>query len=332
MTVEPRPPFPRTTGVLTFSDHLDHFLARWGVNRGGHRVAPGLYALGNPCPDSPVCVTANYSLSFDALRSGLAGLDAWLLVLDTKGVNVWCAAGEGTFATKELINRVSATGLAGVVRHRRLIVPQLGASGVSARVVERETGFAVDFGPIMARDLPLYLRTGTATPAMRRVTFTLAERVVLIPVELVHVIPWLLTAALVLFLVWGAAGALAVTAAVLAGTVVYPVLLPWLPTRDFASQGLILGLLAALPFAMLALTGHGPSAWWVRFGWALTAILTLPPVTAYLTLNFTGSTPFTSRTGVRREILTWVPVMAWLFGSGLAVGIVTVILSLGGGR
>ena len=42
-----------------------------------------------------------------------------------------------------------------------------------------------------------------------------------------------------------------------------------------------------------------------------------PPITAYLALNFTGSTPFTSRTGVRREIFRYIPVMAWSFGLGL---------------
>ena len=82
---------------LTFADHLDHFLARVGVNRAQHRVTPGLYALGNPTAEAPVFVTANYTLSFDALRAALSGIDGYILVLDTQGVNVWCAAGEGTF-------------------------------------------------------------------------------------------------------------------------------------------------------------------------------------------------------------------------------------------
>src|SRR3990170_3965571 len=101
--------------------------------------APGLYGLGNPTPDSPAFITANYTLSFDALRSALAGRDGYILVLDTEGINVWCAAGKGTFGTDELVGRVESTGLGVVVRHRRLILPQLGAPGVAAHEVARRS-------------------------------------------------------------------------------------------------------------------------------------------------------------------------------------------------
>jgi hypothetical protein len=65
--------------------------------------------------------------------------------------------------------------------------------------------------------------------------------------------------------------------------------------------------------------------WWQRVGGALTYLLALPSVTAFLTLNFTGSTTFTSRSGVRREIFTYVPIMAWVFGIGI---VLTIALSL----
>ena len=85
--------------------------------------------MGSPSPDSPVLVSANYKLSFDVLRRSLAGIDAWILVLDTKGINVWCAAGKGTFGTEELLRRIAAVRLGEVVSHRRLVLPQLGAPG-----------------------------------------------------------------------------------------------------------------------------------------------------------------------------------------------------------
>jgi len=75
----------RTTSALNLADRWDHVLARWGVNRTGHRVEPGLYALGEPTEDAPVFVTANYTLSFDALRVALAGTDSFVLVLDRRG-------------------------------------------------------------------------------------------------------------------------------------------------------------------------------------------------------------------------------------------------------
>ena len=89
----------KVTSTLTFANYWDHFVTRWGINRMAHRVEPGLYALGNPTRDSSVFVTANYTLSFDALRAALDGRDVYILVLDTQGINVWCAAGKGTFGT-----------------------------------------------------------------------------------------------------------------------------------------------------------------------------------------------------------------------------------------
>jgi len=326
MSVDPlRLHIQPTTSVITLANRWDHFLARWGVNRSGHRVEPGLYALGSPTADSPVFVTANYTLSFDALRSALAGIDGYIMVLDTEGINVWCAAGKGTFGTDEVVHRIEATGLRDVVGHRVLILPQLGASGVAAHEVKKRSGFQVEYGPVRAADLPEYLKTRQATPEMRRVRFTLRDRLVLIPVELVHVFVPMVVAAMVVFVVKGLLAAMAVIAAILAGVVLFPILLPWLPTRDFSSKGFILGGMVALPFALAISRGNPGAAWWQRVGEALAYLLALPPVTAFLALNFTGSTTFTSRSGVRREIFTYVPVMAWMFGIGV---ILIIVLSL----
>ena len=90
----PTPQFQVTDSKLTLANRWDHLLARCGVDRGGHRVEPGLYALGDPGPEAPVFVTANYTLSFDALRAALQGLGGYIVVLDTRGINVWCAAGK----------------------------------------------------------------------------------------------------------------------------------------------------------------------------------------------------------------------------------------------
>ena len=319
------------TGEITLANRWDHFLARWGIDRGGHRVEPGLYALGNPTPDSPVFVTANYTLSFDALRSALAGVDGYILVLDTKGVNVWCAAGKGTFGTDELVHRIEAVALHDVVSHRVLILPQLGAPGIVAHEVKKQSRFKVEYGPVRAVDLPAYLETRQTRPQMRQVDFPLADRVVLIPVELVHVLRPTLLAALAVFFVAGLEASLAAVAAVLAGTVLFPILLPWLPTRDFSAKGFILGGVVALPFAWLAFTGNPDTAWWLRAGGALALLLPLPPVTAFLALNFTGSTTFTSRSGVRREMSTYIPIMAWLFGIGVVLTIVLALIRVFGG-
>ncbi len=294
-------------------------------------MAPGLYALGRPAADSPVFVTANYTLSFDALRGALGGIDGYVLVLDTEGINVWCAAGKGTFGTEELVHRVEATGLHEIVRHRELILPQLGAPGMAAHEVRKRTGFAVEYGPVRASDLPTYLATREATPEMRRVTFGLLERVVLIPVELVHVFLPTLVAAAVLYLAAGKLVASGVVAAALAGVVLFPILLPWIPTREFTSKGFILGAVVAIPFARAiasAKSASSPAAAWI---WGTAFVLVAMPVTAFLSLNFTGSTPFTSRSGVRREIQRYTRVMAGMFGGGIMLMLVLIVMRLAAG-
>ena len=318
-----------TDSTLTSANRLDHFLARWGWKRESHRVEPGLYRLGNPNQDTPVFASANYTLSFDALRSALAGMDAWILVLDTKGINVWCAAGKGTFGTEELVRRIGCSGLASVVRHRKIIVPQLGAPGISWPEVMRRSKFLVEYGPVRAHDLPEYLRTHHATPAMRRVEFPLKDRLVLTPVEFVHTALAMIIAAALLWLLAGPVAALAALSAVLAGTVLFPALLPYIPTHDFSTKGLILGLVIAIPFAVSF--GINPSLpGWANIAGAASALLIIPAVIAYFALNFTGCTTFTSRTGVKKEIFRYVPVMALMAGIGVALGIALAISRLFG--
>lgn len=305
-----------TTSNSTLNDRLDHFFARLGVNRMGHIVKPGLYKLGNPTPDSLVFASANYTLSFDALRCALAGTDCYILVLDTKGINVWCAAGKGTFGTDELVKRIMWSGLSDIVRHRTVIVPQLGAPGISAHKVQSRSGFKVEFGPVRASDLPEYLRTHKATPDMRRVHFELKDRLVLTPVELKHALLSTIAAAIILYLLAGPLAAFAAITTVITGTVLFPALLPFIPTHDFSTKGLILGLLAAIPFAVsFAMDTAMPLLMKAIISLAL--LLTIPAVTAYLALNFTGCTTFTSRTGVKKEIYRYVPIMAFMAGSGI---------------
>lgn len=309
----------QTSSRLTSADRREHLLARLGVDRMGHRVRSGLYTLGHPGRTSPVIVTANYTLSFDAVRSALDGIDALLLVLDTRGVNVWCAAGKGTFGTDELVHRIEATGLAGVVDHRRLILPQLGAPGVSAPDVARRSGFRVEWGPIRASDLPAYLATHTATPEMRQVRFPLLDRLVLVPIEVRSILLMMAAGAAVLWLLAGPGTARDLVIAMLAGTALFPVLLPYLPTRDFTTRGYLLGVLVMIPSALLDLQQGG--GWLVEASRVTVDLTVFPALTAYLALLFTGSTPFTSRSGVRREIFRYIRPLVGIAAVGTVVAV-----------
>ncbi len=96
---------PQVASALRWTDHWGTIKARLGIGRMNYSIIPGLYALGNPDDNSPVLVTANYKMSFDRLREALPDRNVWILVLDTRGINVWCAAGKGTFGTEELVRQ-----------------------------------------------------------------------------------------------------------------------------------------------------------------------------------------------------------------------------------
>ena len=135
---------PTVATRLTAADRRGNLRARWGIGRMRYRVEPGLYAVGSPDAASPVLVTANYKLTFDYLRRELTGLDAYIMVVDTRGINVWCAAGKGTFGTAEVATRVRETRLEEIVNHRSLILPQLSATGVAAHEVREAIGLQGD--------------------------------------------------------------------------------------------------------------------------------------------------------------------------------------------
>lgn len=318
--------------ALNSSDHWGAFKARWGVNRMEYTVPPGLYAVGNPDHNSSVLISANYKLSFDYLRRELGGLNLWILVLDTKGINVWCAAGKGSFGTEELLRMICASNLKQLVSHRRLILPQLAAPGVTAHRVQSESGFKVIYGPVRASDLPAFFCNNMqADQAMRHPTFNLADRLVLTPVELTALIKPLAATFMLFFLLNLAdvllnarsliignllssalQNLLPVVITCLIGAVLVPAMLPYIPGRALAWKGWLAGIIWTSVYLWLV----KPEPSWFY----ITAMyLTLPAISAFLGMSFTGSTTYTSLSGVAKEIYYALPLIIISVTLGLLV-------------
>lgn len=301
-----------------------------------YTVDPGLYALGGPDANAPVLVTANYKMSFDHLRSALKGHDAWILVLETLGINVWCAAGKGTFGNSELVGRMQNSRLAERVNHRQLILPQLGAPGIAAYALKKETGFSAVYGPVNAGDLPAFLAGGMkATPAMRRKDFPLGERMALVPMEFVPAMKWAMLILPIVFLLgglgdidhfrastmqYGVKAAAVIFSGLIAGTVFTPMLLPWLPGRAFTVKGAAAGAVTS-SIVLWAWPMAGGAA--VTAGEAVGLLLMASAFSAFLGMNFTGSTTYTSLSGVRKEMKWAVPaeILAAVFGVTIWLGV-----------
>ena len=318
--------------VWTRKDLFSTIKVRWSIGRMDYNVTPDLYAVGTPDENSDVYVSCNFKLSFDILRRALHGIDAWILVLDTKGINVWCAAGKGTFGTKELTYRIKEHQLEKVVKHKKIIVPQLGATGVSAYKVKEEAGFRVIYGPVKADDISAFVQNGyKATPEMRKITFNLWDRMKLIPVELFYAKYYLILVPAIFFILaglnaggfsvdysWSNGGRAVVNlcAAYFSGCVLTPMLLPYIPFKRFSLKGLVTGWLMAI--LMLYLNFLGANILEI-ISW----FLIIGGISSFMAMNFTGASTFTSLSGVQKEMKISLPAQIVGTAAGFIVWIVT---------
>ncbi|MCP4583960.1 MAG: acetyl-CoA synthase subunit gamma [candidate division Zixibacteria bacterium] len=296
------------------------------------KVQPGLYAVGKPTNESPVFVSANYKMSFDRLRSNLDSIDSWIMVLDTKGINVWCAAGKGTFGTDEIVSRIEQVKLGDVVSHRKIVLPQLGAPGVSAHEVKDKSGFNVIYGPVRAWDIKAFLDAGyKATPEMRKVSFPFKDRIVLVPTDLILSFKYIILAIAGFLLLsglgseiysfervssYGIPAAIILLIIYFAGSALPQALLPWLPGRSFSAKGGWIG------FLIILLMGWYASYHQDYFRNDISAaawIFIIPAIISFISMNFTGSSTYTSLSGVRKEMKVAVPIQvsAAVIGLGL---------------
>jgi hypothetical protein len=156
---------------------------------------------------------------------------------------------------------------------------------------------------------------------MRRVRFDLRDRAVLVPVEAKNALPMVAGASALAYIAGDTTGALGIASASIAGLVGFPLLLPWLPSEDFSVKGFFLGGLVGLGTAAASFARDDATAMPLRVIKAASYALALPPVTAFIGLNFTGCTTYTSPSGVRREMNRYIPVMAGMAGAGLLANV-----------
>jgi hypothetical protein len=185
-------------------------------------------------------------------------VDAWLLVADSAGINVWCAAGGGYFTAEKVIAAVKTSRVNEVVNHHALVLPQLCANGVDGWKIRKQVGWGVHWGPAKAIDIPAYLEAGRKkTEAMRQVAFPLKDRLEMVTVTLGLYALLILVPVLIFWrnLFWP------ITAALLGLSYFYAVVHLWLPGKD--------GLGKTFPLTLIAWAGL----------WAYTAIWNpLPPL------------------------------------------------------
>ena len=315
---------PVISTKIAFKDKLDDLKVRWNFGRMNYSISPGLYAVGSPAEAPLVLVTANYKLTVNTLRKELEGLNVWLLILDTKGINVWCAAGKGTFGTDELLNRIELTGLINIVKNPVLILPQLGAAGVAAFTISQKTGIKIIYGPVYARDIREFISNGLKKKEnMKIINFNLKERLEVIPVELTQTMPLVISififSILTAFIQTKALNIqvlfefIPLIGSVITGCILTPVFLPYIPFKSFALKGAVTGLIWAVIIGII---------FKFTFTHFIISTLLITAISAYLSLNFTGASTFTSVTGAKFEVKIALPFILFF----LILGVILKIL------
>jgi NAD-dependent dihydropyrimidine dehydrogenase PreA subunit len=264
---------------------------------------PGLVEIGYPGRQSPVLLTCNYRLTVARIQQALRGVNCYLLIANSRGINAWCSAAGGLFTHHDVISALKTSGIEERVDHRVVILPQLAATGVERTKVHQVAGWRVVWGPVRACDLHSFLEAeGQKTPAMRTVSFTWLRRV---EMAIAWAFPISLLFALVLLALWREAvlpAVLLVWGLSLVVFLGFPLYARWLAPQSGRKaafeQGKLQLVLWVLCLAVLGayavLAGRLAWAWLWRWG-----LLTLVGV-LLVTVDLSGMTP-TLKSGTHED-------------------------------
>jgi ferredoxin len=258
----------------------------------------GLLRVGHPDSNAPVFLTGNYHLTVQRVRRALRGLDAFLVVANSRGINVWCAAAGGHFSNHDVISALKTSGIEEAVDHRKVILPQLSATGIETKVIAQRTGWKVIWGPVYAKDISDFLKDKcTKSMKMREVRFSLIQR---IEMAAAWAFPMSVVFALVLLLFWPDAvieSIVMVWGIAVLVFVIFPLYSGQLIPRkkktgsaafDFARGGLQLVLwLGVFVGLCVYSTAVGGFSWKFMLSWSLLSL----SVILVLTVDLSGTTP-----------------------------------------
>jgi NAD-dependent dihydropyrimidine dehydrogenase PreA subunit len=258
----------------------------------------GLVKIGNPGRNAPVLLTCNFRLTVERVRRALEGTDAYLLVANSRGVNVWCAATGGLLTNHDVVSVLKTSGIEELVDHRQVILPQLAATGIEGKIIRKKTGWGVVWGPVYAKSVPAFLNGGMEKLVeMRTVSFSWPQRLEMavawaFPISLLSLLVFPIWKEGVLPLVafvWGWALLIFLSFPLYRGHLRATGKNVGFVLFDFGERGVPLFLWLLF---MLGVVGYtvwaGDFSWALVFRWGLSSLI----VVLILGLDLMGSTPF----------------------------------------
>ena len=278
-------------------------------------IEPGLYYTGDKYdPDAPLIATSNYHLTVFLVLRHLQGTNTRLLVVDTDGINVWCAAGKGQFGNttiKAQLNRYDTEVMWGETKPT-LILPKFGLAGVNLSELQK-SGVKPVIGPLYAKDLPKYLFESPYRDRSKdMVVFGLKSRIFTWLPGFMQTLFYAMILILLLMVITG--GAIAWGVVVLMGLIatLYPFFFPWIPGKRFAVKGLWLsGFISVGLLAMFVLNLITEVSLLQAVPFALASGL-------FFGLSYTGNSAVSNYSRVRVETARFLPITVVLYIISLA--------------
>jgi hypothetical protein len=218
-------------------------------------------------------------MTFKQVVKALRGRDCWLMVQDTEGWNVWCAADAHIFSAEKAAALMRAYDVNSLLKSKTVVVPRLGGriarrlSELTAPSTVSEAasgqGWRVIKGPIEARDLPAFIEGGLVTTrpmrSLRRY-YSLPQRlrvgVLTALVAVLCALPFLfiLREFLPFFLAFGLISSF--------GLAIFHY---WIPGRTGVVKELLLGALVFIGLLCWIVVQGQPLT--LRLGWVMLALL-----------------------------------------------------------
>lgn len=300
-------------------------------------VKPGLYYTGDHYDiTAPILVTCNYHLTVYKLWKTVNHLNTRILVIDTEGINVWCAAGKGKFCTaaiQEQLEKVDPNQLSVLEiskEHRLpLVIPKLALSGVKLKKLI-DLNYQPIIGPIYMEEIPDFLHQKPLINCKtEKFEFDISDRLFTLPGSLLQFLLYSIYPAIPLFLLNaifpnGCSNILWYQIPILFFSVatLYIIIFPYLPSRKFAIKGLTLASCLLLPILVVFFINP------ISIGSIYSSLSLVSIVLAtgiFFGLYYTGNSGVSNYSLVKLEIVRYLPISAILYGLGLVMFILSIV-------
>ena len=297
-------------------------------------IEPGIYRSGNPTKNSPIIVTSNYDFTYIKVMRNLRHIDAWVLCVDSNGINVWCAARGNDFGNEQILEAVEATGIQIYTEENTLILPQLSAGGVSIPQLPKKSEnfpFKIKFGPVWSKYLPQYLEEKPLKKPdhMKLAKFSLSHRMrawvthttfLLRKIFLLPIIGFFFIFLLSLLWINKLAWVGELIAWIIISNGLISILFPLSNfTRSFIKKGMFFGFLTVVVLGGISWILHGSLIF------ILLNVILFFWIAFFSTMSFSGYTMATSPTEIQEEYSSFRRINKILLITGTILSIIGII-------